>query len=107
MTKLRNMLAATVLATGVAIAGLASPAVADGNAFYTVYGQSYIDINLQLCSADVRVEAQGNGRTDLDFEIWYQGTRIFSDDDASDFMSTVVHQAQGCRGYTLRVLNQG
>ena len=104
---LRRTFAAVMLSAATVFAAVV-PAHADSSTNFRVFGNAYTDITLTLCGPHVRVNVDGNGRSDLDFEIYTaDGTLIFADNDDTDFTTYVVNKANGCGAYTLRVINRG
>lgn len=96
----------SVVSLGFALA--ASPAAASVRT-YQVDANASSQIDLNLCGGRTRVEARGDGDTDVDFTIRDPGGAIVHQDmDSTDYtVKTIATGTTGCRTYTLRMRNVG
>lgn len=89
-----------------------SPADAQSVRSYRVEAHRDFWVNLNLCSARVHIEAQGDGDTDVDFTIYDASGRVaYQDLDYDDYTSvTLFPRARGGRGcipHRLKLSNLG
>lgn len=85
----------------------AMPAAAQSDT-YLIDPRSATTINLRLCGQEVRVLADGDDDSDIDFVLTDAGGRIVhSDDDETDMMIALVRPPSPCGNYRLRAANLG
>jgi hypothetical protein len=103
---------ACALALGAAGNALVSTAALASEQSYRIDSSSETTINLDVCSASVHLQADGDNDTDLDFWLYDNfGNQIHSDTDTTDLtFFTINNSAAGggrCLPYRLRVQNLG
>jgi len=104
MTNIRTtLLACTALAALTAV-----PAQASVDE-YTVAGESLVQINLEICSAESQLAVSGDTGTDLDFVVSNaRGGAVHSDQGIDDYLSVVIEkEGEGCETFGLAVSNLG
>lgn len=90
----------------------ATPALADGERSYRIDAHADSTINMDICSPTVRIYADGDNDTDLDFWIYNErGQQIHSDVDNTDMtVFTAYNTGAGngrCINYQIKVHNYG
>lgn len=89
---------------------MASAVQAQNVRSYRIDANSTKVIDLNLCSSAVRIKADGDNDTDLDYSIYDDdGRLVHSDNDSTDltFATLRPRLSGGCVTYTMRVRNLG
>ncbi len=76
---------------------------------YSVDGNSSVQINLEVCTAENQLAVQGDAGTDLDFVITDpSGNQVHADQGIDDYLSIVLEKSgSGCDTFGLAVSNLG
>lgn len=101
-----QLVSVVAIAAGTMTAGpIAAQTITDNHRVEANATESY---NLRLCGRTVRVVADGDGDTDLDFDLYDpNGREIHSDYDETDMMVVTVNNTSSCGNYRLKVINRG
>ena len=108
---MRRWIITALLAAALTVPAFA-PAYAQSVRNYRVEANREFWVNLNLCSARVYIEAQGDGDTDVDFTIYDARGRVaFQDLDYDDYTSVTLYprvgSGRGCQAYRLKLNNLG
>lgn len=99
-----------VSAASVMGAGLASSAVAQSTSTgsYRINANDDRTVDIRACGREVRIVADGDNDTDLDFVLRdASGTVVHEDSDLTDLMIARLTQSTACASYKLHVTNLG